>query len=210
MPEGAWQPENYPMTNEQADSFLRQVEALSLPDLDTLRHTFTSSEVASQMDRLDELEQIAKFAGRPGRIDALEAGRIQAQKVLLWRWSQESSLAEIALLEEKCAQAEKAIPECFLEAAADVKAQEPLCGSIPASWPSIVANAAFFIPEDIPIAAEGQMAADLDERLRFSENTDGWLCAAAPLWTVLGHTRPATGRAAGVYNVERLWIIPHS
>lgn len=209
--DGAWQPDNYPMSGSVAANFVAQIASLSLADLESLRHRLNPDITAAEIERQGELAALARFAGAGEKIDALEAGRIQAQKVLLWRWHLEGCLAEIAGLEARCDRAEQTIKDCLHGEKALEKAAVSQPGFNPMPWRSLVANALFFIPAAFPLLAEAEMALDLQENLVFSEDfrlgETAFRAAHAPLWQALDLSKPVEGAAAAVYNEPRTWLV---
>lgn len=194
---------------EQAAALLNSLAALSAADLEIMRHAATGAKVKSEIDFLGEMADLACFAGGKAP-DALELARIQAQKLLLWLWLCEENLDAIARLESECAALEQAIPGHFTEpgAAREPKgfASDP---GIAFSWKTVVANAALFIPPEIPILAGGSMAEDLLELPEFDAGRKAGfpVRVEAPLWHILGFSRKPAGQAADFYNFPRVWLI---
>lgn len=203
---GAWMPPAYPLSERDASAFLEYLEQLSADDLETMRHALTSLHVAHEIRIRDEMADLLEFAGCLSGPRALELARIQAQRLLLWRWRWEEKLAEIQALEQLCQQAERKLP-CELQGL-----EEDDCNpSLPeeqlrCAWQPVVANAAFFLPPELPLLASGEMATDLADAMEFQKTGDV-ASACAPLWQALGHSRPARGLASEIYNCERTWLI---
>ncbi len=218
LPNGAWQPDNYPLPAVSASAFLSALEALSHHDLEVLRHSLSTRNFSNAIEESAENAAMAEFAGRRKLRDSWQLARELAQRLLLWSWHHEKALGELDELESKCLAAEQALRKNFLEPG-DVDlnhADRPDPGSS-FNWRPVVANAAFFIPPGVAIFAEGEMAAEIEERLNFEdanpglygfEREDGVLLQAiAPLWAALGHSRQAADRAAAIYNPSRVWLI---
>lgn len=207
-PAHAWAPTGYPLDHEAASAFLDALVNISLPELEMMRQTFSVGKIMADINILDEMAALARFAGnRPGT-GALDLARTQAQKALLWRWLWEGSLAEIAALEAECNAAEQALPSFFQDNSASVPHASRAVKVIQFdSWRSTTANAAVFIPTEMPILVEGRMAEDLTEILEFAPLSDTDLLEArAPLWQALGLSRPVTGIAENIYNLNRSWL----
>lgn len=212
---GYWKPDNYPLSCKTALAFLESLEQLSLADIETMRTLANGQSLSDQLARLEEMAALDHFAGRNPGNNALEQATIEAQKLLLWRWHQEERLKDLSVLESACNSAEAMLPDLFGEK--DPKAcmlQPPIPDNrLAGSWKAVVANAAFFIPANLPVLAEAEMASDLAEILDFmpAEASDSpfgnCLSATAPLWEALGGKRPIVGPAATIYNMPRIWLI---
>ena len=155
----------------------------------------------------------------------------QAQKALLWAWQQEETFAELAELTASFAHNAGGLtaalgvdPDEDLDGLAPdaltgdlVRLGSPIAldtGLMP-PWRLVTANALYFVPADAPLIAEGPMREDLLELLDFAPapRWQGLLEAApanavavearAPIWQVLGHTRP-TGQPQ--LDAERVWV----
>ena len=230
---GRHRPSNYPFSEREAAACLadlRQMDVAALSGLPlgaavagNARNARQQAELAAlkDLDRLDGATPPAADAARRERLE-----REQAQKTLLWLWLQEERLAELADLARRYAD-----NAGRLTAALGVEEDErprglPFLGASIALDPSLVppwrlaaANAAYFLPGDAALAAEGPMRADLLERLDFSpaphyaellgcpaEQADEIVEARAPLWRALGHSRPPERDADGPLAVERVWL----
>lgn len=204
-PQGAWQPPDYPLAQEEAARFLAGIAELSLADLEAMRLASGINQISDEISWRDELAGLASFAGQGAKPGALLLARVQAQKALLWRWQFEGFLDEIGQLENACAASESSLRDLFSEEPG--AAQEAAFERMGAPWQPVVASAAFFIPPDLAILADGDMARDLREALAFAPMPNGMYGARAPLWLILGHSRPANGAAADIFNVERQWLV---
>lgn len=202
---GAWTPPAYPLSERDARAFLDQLDLLSAGDLETIRHALSRNGIAAGMDLRDEMADLLEFAGLAPGPRALALARIQAQRLLLWRWRWEERLAEISELEQLCEQALQRLPrelDGLEETTPPAGVQSPLrC-----AWQPVVANAAFFLPPELPLLAADEMAVDLAEYLDFTD-AGAVFRAVAPLWRALGQSRPAQGPASEIYNCERTWLI---
>lgn len=209
VPDGAWQPDDYPLPAETAFAFLNSMAALSLRELEVMRHMLSSGAILSEIGAIDEMAALSRFTGADSKLDRIESARIQAQKTLLWRWQLEKDMEEISRLEAFCQAAEASIPLLYENGENQGKDDSAIeQEKIPLSWRPLVANAAIFIPPSVPILAAGEMADDLADILEFSSSGQfgAYAETRAPLWLALGHSRPASGTAAHFYNVERIWL----
>ncbi|WP_022656538.1 hypothetical protein [uncultured Desulfovibrio sp.] len=228
-----YRPSNYPFSEREAAvclADLRQMDVTALSGMPlgaaaagNARNARQHAELAALKD-LDRLGGAASPATEAACRERLE--REQAQKTLLWLWLQEERLAELAELARRYADNANR-----LAAALSVEGDEYPCGlpflgasialdpSLVPPWRLAAANAAYFLPEDAALAAEGPMRADLLERLDFSpapryakllgctaEHADEIVEARAPLWRALGHSRPPERGADGPLAVERVWL----
>lgn len=187
--------------------------------------------MADDLRQRDELAAISRFAGDSNLSDDNETRfalvREQAQKNLLWLWLQEEILAQISAIADKCARVEASLADCFTEIPPQKREPKSFAAelapdlSLLPSWKVCLANAAIFVPAQIPFFVEGQMANDLAEIMEFENapqyagflgcepaESDGIGIARASVASVLGYKN---GRAAGslgnVYGQERTWII---
>lgn len=201
----AWMPPSYPLSEREASAFLDQLDRLSATDLESMRHGLSRNGVGNEIELRGEMADLLEFAGLDPGPRALALAAVQAQRLLLWRWRWEERLCEIQELERYCAEAMQRLPSELdgLEEKRDIEEpQSPLrC-----AWQPVVANAAFFLPPELPLLATGEMACDLAETLEFAP-AGAVLRACAPLWQALGHSRPARGPARDIYNSERIWLI---
>lgn len=202
-PDHSWEPQDYPLSPAEANAFLKGLASLSVADLEIMRNNLTSIQVSTEIGIQAEMAELAGFASCAPRPDGNRLAAIQAQKALLWDWIWEGSLDEIARLEAECNAAERRIPSLFHEP--DDFLPPPVhADELPfPSWRPLVANACVFIPPEIPILAEGPMAAGLLEDLEFSDIGDNIMQAVASLWQALGHTRPSSP----IYNAQRIWLV---
>lgn len=230
---GRYRPADYPFSPREAAACLadlRQMDRAALSGLPlgaavggNARNARQLAELAALKD-LDGLDGTAPSSAEMARRERLE--REQAQKALLWLWLQEERLAELADLARRYAD-----NAGRLSAALGVEEDErprglPFLGASIALDPALVppwrlaaANAAYFLPREAALAAEGPMRADLLERLDFSpaphyatllgcpEKRAGEIVRArAPLWRALGHSRPPEGGVDSPLGVERVWL----
>lgn len=207
----AWKPADLPLAEPEARSFLSGLKSLKLHDLESMRLMARRDRLAEQIANQDESRDLALFAGAAPPRDGFSEARELAQKLLLWRWHWEECQEEIALLEAACAESERLLPGHFRESPNPERqrADAPDRGA-DLTWQTVTANAAFFIPCDTAILAEGDMALELAERLDFKpcgKGRENLASAQAPLWRALGHTRPASGSAARIYNPARAWLV---
>lgn len=231
-------PGEYPFNPREAAACLEDLRHLGDVALSGLNVGATAAGNARAARRASELALLEGLSGEDNRA-ALAAEtarrtvieREQAQKALLWAWLQEERLAELAALAHRWEGRASG-----LAAALGVEEDEDesaLSGSdhglyagialdpglIP-PWRLVAANAAWFLPPEVPLLAEGPMAEDLLENLAFrpASRCDGpWsqilgctpaeaeiLTARAPLWRAMGRTRPTNVAAL---DMERVWII---
>lgn len=231
-------PADYPFNPRQAAACLEDLRQLGDVALSGLNVGATAAGNARAARRASELALLEGLSGEDNRT-ALAAEtarrtsieREQAQKALLWVWLQEERLAELAALarrwEDRAGglaaalgveqdEDQSALPGQDQSLYAGI-ALDP--GLIP-PWRLVAANAAWFLPPEVPLLAEGPMAADLLENLTFrpaSGYDEPWaqilgctpaeaeiLTASAPLWRAMGRTRPTNVAAL---DMERIWVI---
>lgn len=209
----SWLPPDLPLGQAEAAQFLKQLGKLSLPELETMRLITRRDYLADSIADQDEKLALAQFCGAPAPQDAFASAREMAQKLLLWRWFWEDCQEQIGSLARTCDEAEKLLPAHFLETGLPADTRASLADPEPepdAMWRAVTANAAFFLPLETGILAEGEMARDLAERLEFepAATASGHLRkTTAPLWQVLGHSRPARGVGEKIYNPDRVWFV---
>ncbi len=224
--QNCWKPANYPFSAAEAASLLADFRKLGIRDLETMRLMLDSADLAAQMDARLELADLGVFAACKSAKAAPDPHLEQAHKILIWLWLMEENLSELSALAESCREAEASLLHGIMEE------ENPHAKSCPCSagmgktaakkdgiddmshlfpWRTCVASAAFFIPPEIPVLAEGQMLADMLEAAIF-ENAEARTMAGsrvrearAPLWRILGHSRE-TASHGDVYNTERSWI----
>lgn len=213
-----WLPGGFPYTPAQAGAILNDLAGMDVNDLESWRGRLTGPGQAATASAQSELAAIASFAsGSCGeKEEKLElAAREMAQKTLLWIWLAEMRLEEIARLARGCSSSLAALSSPILEPE-EAAGGDPLdiSGAPAPSWRACVASAALFLPCDALILAEGEMAADLQERLDFSPHSGTCRIARAPLWRVLGRPRPPERFSglkspflAAVNCRERLWLV---
>ena len=208
----SWLPPDLPLARADAARFSLELARLSLPELECMWLSARRDQAAQKIASQAEMRALAEFAGAAAAVDPVASAREMAQKLLLWRWFWEECQEEIAQLATACELAERSLPAHF----GDGQAESPdamasrLQPEADAMWRPVTANAAFFLPPGTAILAEGEMAVDLMERLDFKPQAHepGRLRRAqAPLWQALGHSRPASGSAAAIYNPERVWFV---
>lgn len=228
-----YRPTNYPFSRREAAACLadlRQMDMAALSGLplgaavtDNARHARRLAELAA-LKELDGLDQAAPPAAAAARRERLE--REQAQKVLLWLWLQEERLAELAELARRYADNAGRLSAALGAGEDDHPCALPFPGAsitpdpaLVPPWRPAAANAAYFLPGEVALAAEGPMRADLLEQLDFSpaphyaallgcppEKAGEIVQARAPIWRALGHSRPPKRGADGPLGVERIWL----
>lgn len=209
----SWLPPDLPLAQAEAARFSLELARLSLPELECMWLSARRDQAAQQIASQDEMRALAEFAGAATAADPVASAREMAQKLLLWRWFWEECQEEIASLATACELAERRLPAHFRDGQAESQAARAGGQSQPepdTMWRPVTANAAFFLPQATGILAEGEMAADLMELLDFKPEANGHgqlRQAQAPLWQALGHSRPASGSAAAIYNPERVWFV---
>lgn len=146
----------------------------------------------------------------------------QAQKLLLWLWLQEEHLAEVAKLAAGCARGLNLLAKGFGEGGDEALQEGPDLGEEPQMqlhealippWRVAVASVALFVEQDAVFFVEGPMrhellalldfrpARDWGERLGCTaEDAARMVGAFAPLWRVLGRSRPERP------DKPRLWL----
>lgn len=209
LPGSYWQPDDYPLAPEEASLIYAELAGLRIAELETIRLALNMHKLNDERDLAGEMADLASFTGQAPRLSASEISRQQAQKTLLWAWLMEEQAAEISALEESCNAAEQRISGLFAESGAIWKlpaSPVPVC-----SWQTILACAAWFLPYDIAIMAEGEMLENMAENCDFAPVGDGSLLheCAAPIWQVLGRSRPYHGcdaRLAENINTNRRWF----
>lgn len=230
-------PPGYPFSETEALAIFREFRNLSARDLESMRSSLMRSQIQGEIGQRAEWASLAAFAGAEKRSDPWELTRRLAQQILLWLLVMEENLAEIAALEAQCAACEARLPDHFREGSvgegdlAERGAESWAAGSwggaglwreraaalqLPMPWRVCVANAAIFLPEEIPLLLQGEMWEHVSELLDFgparslkNDSAFGLQEAVAPLWQVLGHSRPARSgdqRLERVYNAPRIWL----
>lgn len=227
MPEGWHTPLGYPFSHAEAAACLAAFGALDARDLAGARDAADRAQQERRARELGEMADLAAFAHSPGEQEATRRpeadARIaaeQAQKLLLWLWLQEERLAELAVLAAGCARGLGRLARGFGEEAADAACEddraEPALalhpGLVP-PWRPACAGAALFVAEDAVFFVEGPMREELLDNLDFRpapqwgerlgcapEDAARVVAAEAPLWRVLGRSRPE-----GPLRV-RVWI----
>lgn len=203
-------PVDYPWPAATAEAFLADLRRLDYRDLQAMR--LEQGNIRSEIWRRDEMTDLARFAGAKPGATALDLAREQAQKALLWRWLLEESQAEIDSLEKACLASETGLLQCVLDHEETQALAEPCGSGDEYPWQSVAANAAFFLPPDLPVLSEGAMRSDLLDRLDFEETAayaaKGAAClmkAVAPLWQALGQSA-ACGELGAMFNAPRVWL----
>lgn len=203
-----WRPGGYPWTEREALAIFHDFRKLGLAELENMHHAATGPGMADELGRQDELAALAEFNGGRAEVSTLETLRRQAHKTLIWIWQLEEKIDEIAALECACGQAESFLKNCFLETAQPVSETGAARMENLLPWRACVASAAFFIPPVMPVLPEGPLKAAVMELAGAERGMQaGFMRVSAPLWRVLGYTRPvADSRLADIYNSERVWL----
>lgn len=220
LPAGWHLPAGYPFSPAEAAALLAAFAGLNARDLASARDAADMARQKRRARELGEMADLAAFAqdpeadaGAPNETTERVAAE-QAQKLLLWLWLQEERLAELAGLAAGCARGLSRLAQGFGEEAPDapVSAPEdaagaetelPLQPALVPPWRPALASAALFLDGETVFFVEGPMREELLERLNFRPAPE-WgerlgcapdeaprvVAAEAPLWRVLGRTRP--------------------
>ncbi|MDD4702687.1 MAG: hypothetical protein PHI96_10750 [Desulfovibrio sp.] len=186
---GVYCPADYPFNPREAAACLEDLRqmgdaALSgLPVGATAAGNPRAARHASEMALLRELDGAdTEAALKAEAARKLRIEREQAQKALIWVWLQEERMAELADMAQALAQKSCAFTRslgvedddagelCATNAHAGagiLGAPVALDLGLMPSWKMATANAMYFLPPDMPILAEGSMAQDLLEELKF-------------------------------------------
>lgn len=210
-----WRPADYPYSETEAAAILREFRNLGVGELESMRLRLSQPIVRAEISRHNELAALASFMGAPASVSTCELMRRQAHKILIWLWLFEENLMEIGELEASCLYAGEVLKRNFEEPGGEREARAvPEMSNMEEllPWRACAACAAYFIPADMPVLAEGPMLAEMLDALDFQpaldQNLDGVLLrATGPLWRALGHSRPAEDEyARDIYNAERIWL----
>lgn len=218
MPQGFWRPDAYPFTPAQAAACLEDMRAMSEAALSGMPVEALAARGCDPQAARDaeEIQEVARFA-RSGTADASRAGageirRTAAQKVLLWAWLLEERRRELRELAlgygaGKARLAEALGLERGEEAPPGFSALDlPLDDQrdVLPPWRPVLHNAALFLPPGMALLCNSPaMRADMEECLSLTplppreaaalglpEGGPRLLQVTAPLWRVLGRTRP--------------------
>ncbi|MDE5832456.1 MAG: hypothetical protein K2H64_05660 [Desulfovibrio sp.] len=215
-PPGAYRPD-YPLSPGAAREKLEAISLRDLTGLEVARHGFEPFAERDKAKLAKELSDIASFAGaNPSQPNADQIFE-RAQEWLLWIWRMEEEALEIAALEAKCLGIDLALAGNFGEGQArteDIRSRPDPALAPP--WRVCVKNAMHFCPPELPILAEGAMAADLRDFLEFEpaeavrpDLGDAFLINLSPLWKILGQSgpvEPESGKAE-IFNSRRVWLV---
>lgn len=209
---------------------LASMRDASLGDLERMRIVLNPGMAAAQSGLKIEMDDLARFAAGENGGSSLKVRILleQAQKILLWIWLQEEVWTDIASLSRDCASKDASLRCQFTENPAEKsgnagKMFEPDSSIMP-SWRICAANAALFVPPDMPFLVEGAMRDEMLDDFAFKPVKDApfpaaeslpqdMLYVSAPLWKVLRHSRPDkifSGKDWGMldnfYNIDRIWL----
>lgn len=210
-----WLPPDYPFSRSDAHALARDLRGLRESDLEAARVLHNRRGIAAEAGWRQEMAELAALEREKAAPAVGERIlREQAQKIIIWIWTQEEALLDISSLENSCAAAAVALEQTFLDKEKGISAgiTTPDLSLLP-PWRVCAANAALFLPPEIPILVEGGMAADMEEYMDFAWSGDWSRIGAgrsvrlvkAPLWRALGQSRP--GQGADYYMAERFWLM---
>lgn len=214
VPAGWHRPCGYPFGMAEAASLLAAFRGLDARDLAGARDAADRARQQQRARELGEMADLAAFAGAgedasPRAGASARVAAEQAQKLLLWLWLQEERLADLAELASGCARSLSGLALRFGEeearepAATAPEAALPLHPGLIPPWRVAAASAVLFVSAETVFFVEGPMREELLDSLDFApapewaerlgcapEDADRLVAAEAPLWRVLGRTRP--------------------
>lgn len=221
-----WSPDSYPWQPEEAARFLDELRGMDARALADMRSGLSPGQIAANTAWREEMGNLSDLVAERHTLADTRMRRLlreRAQRILLWLRLQEELLLEIAAIDARCEQAQARLQDHFQENSPQMPETvvvQPDWSLLP-HWRVCVVNACFFLEPEMPILAEGEMAADLLDRLDFQpapewfagESAPRIVSARAPLWRALGQSRPDTELAGSagailrqIYGVERIWL----
>lgn len=224
----SWLPSDCPFDPQQSEKIAASMRGLDLAELERMRLLAPQSSTGDSLRLHDEMAALAQF-GRTGSSSSAAADeglrlmREQAQKNLIWLWLQEEALAQIADLADDCLLAEELVASSIAGEGSTGGKKKPekqrVDTSMLPSWKTVLVNAVFLVPAEIPVLAEGDMAEDLLEQLNFQE-AEKFLPELAQVENLLAARESAAGilgrnclrycgseAVASVLLRERLWLV---
>lgn len=161
-----WLSPDLPFDEKFALAIFRTMRSLDSGEISRMLHVEHSYQIGDEIKFQTEMADLDAFV-TPRTLRPYSFPAEHAQKILLWRWFEESLWEDLASLSTQCATQSDRLASIFGTAAIWNLAADNFHGS---SWRTVLVNALFFLPPDIPVLCEGPMAEDLSEKLEFHED----------------------------------------
>lgn len=158
---------DWPLSVEVSAALLGEMHNLKAAELENYINLFSYHNYAKEITFQNEMFALNNFiSGKPAD-DARKKQLLleQAQKILLWWWCQEQLHEEINILNNQYIEQSKDLAKILDNDAHEQHCFEPW--PLALSWEICLCNAILFLPDNIGIMAEGQMAEDLLQNLDF-------------------------------------------